>query len=64
MNEETSKQLLRNPEQKPDDILFRRILDKNIFEIINTINETLSATNIDFEWRYYKDGKAWFGKAI
>lgn len=34
MNEETSKQLLRNPEQKPDEILFKSILEKETFEII------------------------------
>lgn len=63
MNEETSKQLLRNPEQKPDDILFKSVLDKNIFEIMKKINQTFSTTKIDFDWRYYKDGKAWLGKA-
>jgi hypothetical protein len=24
---------------------------------------SLSAANIDFDWRYYRDGKAWLGKA-
>lgn len=63
MKEEIPKQLLRNSEQKPDDILFKSVFDKNIFEIMKKINQTFSATNIDFEWRYYKDGKAWLGKA-
>jgi hypothetical protein len=63
MSEETYKQLLRNPEQQPNEILFKSILDKNIFEIIKKINHTFATTNIDFDWRYYKDGKAWLGKA-
>lgn len=63
MKEETPKQLLRNPEHKPDDILFKSVLDKNIFEIMKKINQTFSVADIAFEWRYYKDGKAWLGKA-
>ncbi|WP_028297349.1 DUF3788 family protein [Olivibacter sitiensis] len=63
MKEETPKQLLRNPEHKPDDILFKRVLDKNIFGVMKKINQTFSMADIAFEWKYYKDGKAWLGKA-
>ncbi len=63
MNEETPKQLLRNPEQKPDEILFKSILEKGTFEIMKMIIQQLSIAGIDFEWKYYRDGKAWLGKA-
>lgn len=63
MNEETSKQLLRSQEQKPDEILFKSILEKETFEIMKMMIQIFSIANIDFEWRYYKDGKAWLGKA-
>lgn len=63
MNEETPKQLFRNPEQKPDEFLFKSILEKGTFEIMRMIIQQFSIAGIDFEWRYYKDGKAWLGKA-
>lgn len=63
MQGENPKQLLRNPVQEPDDVLLKSILDKPIFEIMKKINHTFITTGIDLKWRYYKDGKAWLGKA-
>ena len=63
MNKETSEQLFRNPEQKPDDALFRNIPNKKVYEVMEMVYRSLSAANIDFDWRYYRDGKAWLGKA-
>ena len=56
------QQLLRDPEQVPDDKLFQRILDKTNYHIISKIVEILKETGLALEWRYYKDGKAWLGK--
>lgn len=63
MNEETPIQLLRNPEQEPDESLFKSILETETFELLEMISQQFSIANIDFEWRYYNDGKAWLGKA-
>lgn len=56
------KQLLRDPEQVPDDKLFKHILDKSSYEILGKIAEILIESGLTLEWRYYKDGKAWLGK--
>lgn len=56
------QQLLRDPEQIPDDKLFQRILDNTAYEILKKIIEILIASGLTLEWRYYKDGKAWLGK--
>lgn len=63
MKEENFKQLLRNPVQEPSDTLFKSILDESIYEIMKKIDQNFITTGIDLEWRYYKDGKAWLGKA-
>ncbi len=63
MKEETLRQLLRDPEQKPDEALFRSILDPTLFRVLEMIHQSLADAGIDLEWRYYKDGNAWLGKA-
>ncbi|HNR27209.1 MAG TPA: DUF3788 family protein [Bacteroidales bacterium] len=63
MQAEIPKQLLRDPEQKPGEALFRSILDQNLCQVMEKILQSLTAAGIDFEWRYYKDGNAWLGKA-
>ena len=63
MKEETLRQLLRDPEQKPDEALFRSILDPNFCQVLEKTLQSLSDAGIDLEWRYYKDGNAWLGKA-
>jgi len=63
MKEETPRQLLRDPEQKPDEALFRSILDPNFCRVLEMTLQSLTDAGIDFEWRYYKDGNAWLGKA-
>ncbi len=63
MKEETLRQLLRDPEQKPDEALFRSILAPNFCRVLEMTLQSLTDAGIDFEWRYYKDGNAWLGKA-
>jgi hypothetical protein len=63
MKEETLRQLLRDPEQKPDEALFRSILDPTLFRVLEKTLQSLADAGIDLEWRYYKDSKAWQGKA-
>ena len=63
MKEQTPQQLLRDPEQKPDEALFRSILAPTLFRVMEKIHRSLADAGIDLELRYYKDGNAWLGKA-
>ena len=63
MKEQTPQQLLRDPEQKPDEALFRSILAPTLFRVMEMIHRSLTDAGIELEWRYYKDGNAWLGKA-
>ena len=63
MKNENPKQLLRNPNQEPTAKLFKSILDQSICEIMKKIEQSIIITGLVLEWRYYKDGKAWLGKA-
>jgi len=62
MEDKYEQLLLRNPEQKPSDALFKSILDKPIYDIMIKIDQYIAAAGFALEWRYYKDGKAWLGK--
>jgi hypothetical protein len=63
MQAETPKQLLKDPEQKPDEALFKSILTPTLFQVMEKIHRSLADAGIDLQWRYYKDGNAWLGKA-
>ena len=63
MKEQTPRQLLRDPEQKPHEALFRSILTPTLFRVMEKIHRSLADAGIELEWRYYKDGNAWLGKA-
>ena len=57
------KQLLRNPDIQPtSDIIAEALQDAND-SYIRFLNE-LANQDIDLEWRYYTDGKAWLGKGL
>ena len=57
------KQLLRNPNIQPtSDIIVEALQDAND-SYIKFLNE-LANQDIDLEWRYYTDGKAWLGKGL
>lgn len=63
MKNENPKQLLCNPNENPTHKLLENILAKSVYDIMKKIDQILITTEIDLEWRYYKDGKAWLGKA-
>ena len=59
----SDKQLLRNPDIQPtSDIIAEALQDTND-SYIRFLNE-LANQDIDLEWRYYTDGKAWLGKGL
>ncbi|MDR2083454.1 MAG: DUF3788 domain-containing protein [Bacteroidales bacterium] len=63
MNTENQIKLLSNPEIEPTNEVIENVLGKNIFEIYTDILNTISKLDIQYEWRYYNDGKSWLFKA-
>jgi len=62
MEEKNCNQLLRNPEQIPDEELFKEILSEQLFQTYKEMQKIFSGFGLSAEWRYYKDGKAWLWK--
>ena len=60
MNEE---QLLRDPDVEPMDEVIAQALGKANNAYITFI-DGLKAHDLEVDWRYYNDGKAWLGKGL
>ena len=60
MNEE---QLLRDPDVEPMDEVIAQALGKANNAYITFI-DGLKAHDLEVDWRYYTDGKAWLGKGL
>ncbi len=58
-----AEQLLRDPDVEPTNEIIAESLDIANFTYIKFI-EGLKNLNIDLEYRYYSDGKAWLGKGL
>ncbi len=58
-----AEQLLRNPDIKPTEQVIAECLGAANAAYLNFI-ERLKEHDIDLEWRYYTDGKAWLGKGL
>jgi hypothetical protein len=52
---------LRDENKYPDDTLLKSIL-KQSFETYKKLLELFAKNGMDYEWRYYHDGKAWLCK--
>ncbi len=52
---------LCNPDVFPTEEVLKQVLGKT-FSIYNTLLELFTSNNMTYEWRYYKDGKAWLCK--
>ena len=59
----TSQQLLRNPDIQPTDAVIAESLGEANNAYRKFVSD-LSSRDIQIEWRYYTDGKAWLGKGI
>jgi hypothetical protein len=62
MKDMESEQLLRDPQQKPDEKLFKTILNKQLYHLYEELQNMLSKIGLSAEWRYYNDGKSWLYK--
>ncbi len=61
---ETKKeQLLRNPEIEPSGDVIAKALGESNDSYKKFVNE-LASHDIQLEWRYYTDGKAWLAKGL
>lgn len=59
----TRVQLLRNPDIEPSSDVIAKALGEANNAYIKFINE-LANHDIQLEWRYYNDGKAWLAKGL
>ena len=62
MKDMESEQLLRDPQQKPDEKLFNTILNEQLYHVYEELQNMLSEIGLSSEWRYYNDGKSWLYK--
>lgn len=61
---ETAKQqLLRNPDIQPSSDVVAKALGEANDAYLKFVNE-LASHDIQLEWRYYPDGKAWLAKGL
>lgn len=56
-------QLLRNPDLEPNQVLLCESL-KEAYASYFGFMEELNNHSIEFDYRYYSDGKAWLGKGV
>ncbi|HPB17679.1 MAG TPA: DUF3788 family protein [Clostridia bacterium] len=61
--ETTKEQLLRNPDIQPSSDVIAKALNEANNTYIKFANELINH-NIEIEWRYYTDGKAWLAKGL
>ena len=57
------KQLLTDPNSKPENNVLENALGKN-FKNYAEFTEKIKALNLIPEWHYYNDGKSWLGKLL
>jgi hypothetical protein len=64
-NEKFMKQLLKDPVLYPADELLQQVMGE-LFKIFSELRELLTVSHFTFnyEWNYYKDGKAWLCKVV
>ena len=54
---------LNNPETFPTDQVLDNILGKEVFQVYKIILRIIQDEfDLEYEWRYYKDGKSWLFK--
>lgn len=61
-----ARMLLRDPNVYPSDEVLQNTLGDTIYNILVSFLETITNEEygLTIEWRFYNDGKAWFGKIV
>ena len=61
---ENQVMLLREPEIEPIDKVLENALGKEVFEVYQELLKIITNEfDLQYEWRFYKDGKSWLFKA-
>ena len=64
MSMENQVMLLREPEIEPIDKVLENALGKEVFEVYQELLKIITNEfDLQYEWRFYKDGKSWLFKA-
>ncbi|MDL2313269.1 DUF3788 domain-containing protein [Bacteroidales bacterium OttesenSCG-928-B11] len=65
MNVENQIMLLREAEIEPTEEVLEQVLEKEIFNVYQEILKIITSEfDLQYEWRFYKDGKSWLFKAV
>lgn len=56
------QQLLRDPATPPADSVLAEALGEKIFSVYNELMDILHRLDLNHEWKFYNDGKAWLCK--
>lgn len=65
MNIENQIMLLREAEIEPTEEVLEQVLEKEIFNVYQEILKIITSEfDLQYEWRFYKDGKSWLFKAV
>lgn len=61
-----AQMLLRDSEIFPSDKVLKDTLGDDVYSVLESLLRTITSEEygFDIEWRFYNDGKAWFGKVI
>lgn len=59
-------QMLRDPEIFPSETVLKEALGETVFTVLSILLTTITSDEyrLTYEWRYYKDGKAWLCKVV
>lgn len=55
-------QLLRDEQTFPSDEIIAQCLGEKLYNLYQLLLLNLKSANLNLEWRYFKDSKAWLGK--
>lgn len=62
MDSKNTKLLLTDPEQEPNDKLLKEILTEQLYQTYYELQKTIAEIGLNYEWRFYRDGKSWLCK--
>ncbi len=64
MNPDNRQMLLRDPDTEPTDTALENVMGANLYAQYHQLIELITTEfGMQYEWRYYNDGKAWLFKS-
>ncbi|MFB6341142.1 DUF3788 family protein [Saccharicrinis sp. FJH62] len=59
------KPQLRDPQIEPTDDVLEQVLGENVYPVFSELRQiAVNEYELEFQWRYYKDGGAWLCKVV